>query len=105
MPPFVDVLSAEQITLVSQYIRIFAPTLKEATAKETEMIVLDTPLVARGMIPALSTMVYPYTRAGLSLATQMVLVMSTALTMFDCLQFDKGDSLNVQIGVKGAVHL
>ena len=51
MPPFVDVLSTEQIKLVSQYVRSFAPTLKEATAKETEMIVMDTPLVARGMIP------------------------------------------------------
>ena len=54
MPPFIDVLSAEQITLVSQYVRNFAPTLKEATAKETEMVVLDTPLVARGMLPALN---------------------------------------------------
>ena len=51
MPPFIDVLSTEQITLVSQHVRSFAPTLKEATTLETEMVVMDTPLVVRGMLP------------------------------------------------------
>ena len=54
MPPFVDVLSTEQIALVSQHVRSFAPTLKEATTLETEMVVMNTPLVARGMIPAIT---------------------------------------------------
>ena len=51
MPPFVDVLSKEQITLVAEHVRGFAPTLKEVTTKETEMIVMDRPLAVRGMIP------------------------------------------------------
>jgi len=51
MPPFVDILSKEQIKLVSTYVRSFAPSLKEATPDETEMVVIDRPLVVRGMIP------------------------------------------------------
>ena len=48
MPPFVDVLSTEQIKLVSMYVRSFAPSLKEATPDETEMVVMDKPLIVRG---------------------------------------------------------
>lgn len=51
MPPFVDILSTEQIKLVSTHVRSFAPSLKEATPDETEMVVIDRPLVVRGMIP------------------------------------------------------
>jgi mono/diheme cytochrome c family protein len=51
MPPFVDILSEEQIKLVSMFVRSFAPSLKEATPDETEMVVIDKPLVVRGMIP------------------------------------------------------
>ncbi len=51
MPPFSDVLSEEGIQAVATHVRGFAPTLKEATIEETEMIVMDRPLVARGMIP------------------------------------------------------
>ena len=51
MPPFSDVLTNEQIESVAMYVRSFAKTLKEATAKETEMIVGERPLVVRGMVP------------------------------------------------------
>ncbi len=51
MPPFVDVLNEQQIKLVSMYVRSFAPSLKEATPDETEMIVGNHPVVVRGMIP------------------------------------------------------
>lgn len=53
MPPFVDVLTSEQIEDVSIYVRAFAPMLAEATPDETEMVVLNLPLIVRGMIPPL----------------------------------------------------
>ena len=53
MPPFVDLLSPKQIKQVAVYVRSFAPTIQEATPDETEMKVLTTPLVARGMLPSL----------------------------------------------------
>ncbi len=53
MPPFVDVLSAEDINSVSKFVRDFAPTREEATPDETEMVVLNRPLIVRGMIPPL----------------------------------------------------
>ena len=51
MPPFADILNAEQIERIAKHVRSFAPTLKEATASETEMVVGESPLVVRGMIP------------------------------------------------------
>ena len=54
MPPFIDMLSAEQMESVAAYIRNFAPTLAEASEDEKEMIVTDSPLVARGMLPAIN---------------------------------------------------
>lgn len=51
MPPFVDVLTEQQITLVATHVRSFSPSMREATPDETEMIVQDRPLVVRGMIP------------------------------------------------------
>lgn len=51
MPPFVDILTEEQINLVATHVRSFAPSMKEATPDETEMIVQDRPIVVRGMIP------------------------------------------------------
>jgi mono/diheme cytochrome c family protein len=53
MPPFVDVLTSEQMKDVSVYVRAFAPTLAEATPDETEMVVLNRPVIVRGMIPPL----------------------------------------------------
>lgn len=53
MPPFVDVLNQQQIDEVAMYVRSFAPSIQDATPDETEMVVLDRPLVVRGMIPPL----------------------------------------------------
>ncbi len=54
MPPFSDVLTKKQIEDVATYVRSFAKTLKEVSASETEMIVEERPLVARGMIPPIN---------------------------------------------------
>ena len=51
MPPFIEVLTQDEINAVSKHVRSFAPTIPSATADEMEMIVSDTPLVARGMLP------------------------------------------------------
>jgi cytochrome c553 len=51
MPPFSDILNKEEIAKVASYVRSFATTLTEATTEETEMVVSERPLVARGMIP------------------------------------------------------
>jgi mono/diheme cytochrome c family protein len=51
MPPFTEILTPEQINLVAKHVRAFAPTMKDATPSETEMVVVDTALVVRGMIP------------------------------------------------------
>ncbi|MBC8203583.1 MAG: c-type cytochrome [Planctomycetes bacterium] len=51
MPPFVDVLTSEEIIRVVQHVRQFAPTMKEVLPNETEMVVKERPAVARGMIP------------------------------------------------------
>lgn len=51
MPPFVDILRPEQITEVAKYVQSFAPSIQEVTPDETEMVVLERPLVVRGMIP------------------------------------------------------
>ncbi len=53
MPPFVDILSQQQIDEVATYVRSFAPSIQDATPDETEMVVQDRPLVVRGMIPPL----------------------------------------------------
>jgi len=53
MPPFVDILSEEQINEVASYVRTFAPTMAEASPDETEMVVLERPVIVRGMIPPL----------------------------------------------------
>ena len=53
MPPFVDVLTPPQIKQVATYVRAFAPALAEATLDETELVVEDKPVVARGMLPPL----------------------------------------------------
>ena len=51
MPPFIEVLNDDQITLVAQYVQSFAPTAKAPTSDETEMVVVDRPVVVRGMLP------------------------------------------------------
>jgi len=51
MPPFIKVLKREQISDVAMYIRSLAPTIKEATLDETEMVVQERPVVIRGMLP------------------------------------------------------
>jgi mono/diheme cytochrome c family protein len=51
MPPFSDVLTKEQIFLVANYVRDFAPTQAAVTVEETEMVVGIRPLIVRGMIP------------------------------------------------------
>jgi high-affinity iron transporter len=54
MPPFSDVLTKKQIEDVATYVRSFVKTIKEVSASETEMIVEERPLVARGMIPPIN---------------------------------------------------
>jgi len=51
MPPFADVLNAEQTKKVATYVRSLSPTVEDAAIEETEMVVKERPLVARGMIP------------------------------------------------------
>ena len=51
MPPFSEILTQEEINRVATHVRSFAPTLKEATPDETEMIVGQRPVVVRGTIP------------------------------------------------------
>ena len=51
MPPFAELLNDNEILLVSQHIRQFAPTLKEVLPSETELVVGTRPAVVRGMIP------------------------------------------------------
>ena len=51
MPPFIEILDANQISLVVEHVRSFAPTLAPVTADETEMIVDKRPVVVRGTIP------------------------------------------------------
>lgn len=62
MPPFVDVLTPSQIKQVATYVRAFAPALAEATLDETELIVEDRPVVARGMLPPLENGLPMYPR-------------------------------------------
>lgn len=50
MPPFIDVLTLEQIESVAKHVRNFAPTLAEASEDAKEMVVVNSPLVARGML-------------------------------------------------------
>ena len=51
MPPFSDVLTKEQIASVANYVREFSPTQLPVTVADTEMVVVNRPLVVRGMIP------------------------------------------------------
>ncbi len=51
MPPFIDILNAEQMNTVAKHVRSFAPSIQDVTPDETELIVVDRPLVVRGMIP------------------------------------------------------
>lgn len=51
MPPFIEVLTQQQIHDVALYIRSLAPTIQAATPNETEMVVQERPVVVRGMIP------------------------------------------------------
>jgi len=51
MPPFAELLTTEEIILVVEHVRQFAPSLKEVTPNETEMVVDERPAVVRGMIP------------------------------------------------------
>ena len=53
MPPFAEVLSPEEIKNVAEYVRTFADVLPEATLDETELIVTNKPVVARGLLPSL----------------------------------------------------
>ena len=54
MPPFVDILTPEQINAVASYVRTLAPTVEEASGDDIEMIVTNRPMVIRGMLPPLS---------------------------------------------------
>lgn len=51
MPPFGELLTDEEIILVVEHVRQFAPTLQEVLPNETEMVVGNKPVVVRGMIP------------------------------------------------------
>ena len=51
MPPFINLLTDEELTRVVQHVRQFAPTLKDVLPNETEMVVQEKPVVVRGMIP------------------------------------------------------
>ena len=51
MPPFGELLTDEEIILVVEHVRQFAPTLQEVLPNETEMVVGNKPAVVRGMIP------------------------------------------------------
>ena len=62
MPPFVDVFTPIQITQVATYVRSLAPTLAEATLDETEMVVVDKPVVVRGMLPPIGKNLPMYPR-------------------------------------------
>ncbi len=62
MPPFADVLDNEQTNKVATYVRSLAPTLQDATAEETEMVVGERPLVVRGMIPSIQDGLQPHPR-------------------------------------------
>ena len=53
MPPFAEVLTPEEIKDVSEYVRTFADVLPEATLDETELVVSNRPVVARGLLPSL----------------------------------------------------
>ena len=51
MPPFVEVLKQQQIHDVALYIRSLAPIIQDATPDDTEMVVGESPVVVRGMLP------------------------------------------------------
>ena len=51
MPPFADVLDDEQINKVATYVRSLAPTVQEVDIEDTEMVVRNRPIVARGTLP------------------------------------------------------
>jgi mono/diheme cytochrome c family protein len=51
MPPFGELLTDEEIILVVEHVRQFAPTLQEVLPNETEMVVGNKPAIVRGMIP------------------------------------------------------
>ncbi len=53
MPPFAEVLTPEEIKSVSEYVRTLADVLPEATLDETELVVDNKPVVARGLLPSL----------------------------------------------------
>ena len=53
MPPFAEVLTPEEIKNVSEYVRTFADVLPEATLDDTELVVNNQPVVARGLLPSL----------------------------------------------------
>ncbi len=55
MPPFADILTEEQIQKIAIHVRNFAPTQRDATPNETEMVVSESPLVIRGMLPPLNS--------------------------------------------------
>ncbi len=55
MPPFADILTQQQINRVATHVRSFSPTIEDASLDQTEMVVVDKPLVARGMIPAINS--------------------------------------------------
>lgn len=51
MPPFKDLLTEEEVQKVVTHVRSFAPEQPEPLRNETEMVVTNTPVVVRGMIP------------------------------------------------------
>ena len=51
MPPFGELLTDEEIILVVEHVRQFAPILQEVLSNETEMVVGNKPAIVRGMIP------------------------------------------------------
>ena len=51
MPPFGELLTDEEIILVVEHVRQFAPILQEVLPNETEMVVGNKPAIVRGMIP------------------------------------------------------
>ncbi len=53
MPPFAELLTDEEILNVAEYVRTFADVLPEATLDETEMVVENRPVIARGLLPSL----------------------------------------------------
>ena len=53
MPPFAEVLTPEEIKEVAEYVRTLADVLPEATLDETELVVDNRPVVARGLLPSL----------------------------------------------------